>query len=128
VCTQQEYYKMRILLVFVSFLAASYAFVIPHNSLGKQKIPSCRYLSEEDIPTDSEEKTVSPQVKCPKCDKCDGSGRILGGIAVVLPWWPIKAYRPCPDFIDRGGKYTRIGQPLDEIAFGRDSSYDRNNF
>jgi len=39
--------------------------------------------------------TPKPVVKCPNCDKCDGSGRILGGIAVVLPWWPIKAYRPC---------------------------------
>ena len=50
--------------------------------------------------------------------------RILGGIGVVAPWWPIKAYRPCPNFIDRGGVYQRSGQGLDEIAFGRDSSYD----
>ena len=40
-------------------------------------------------------ETPKPVVKCPHCDRCDGSGRILGGIAVVLPWWPIKAYRPC---------------------------------
>jgi len=50
--------------------------------------------------------------------------RILGGIGVVLPWWPIKAYRPCPNFINAGGRYVRTGQPLDEIAFGRDSTYD----
>ena len=49
--------------------------------------------------------------------------RILGGIAVVLPWWPIKAYRPCPNFIKNGGRYVRSGQGLDEIAFGRDSSF-----
>lgn len=62
-------------------------------------------------------------VKCPDCDLCDGSGRILGGIGTVLDWWPIKAYRPCPNFIERGGRYVRSGQGLDEIAFGRDSTF-----
>lgn len=47
------------------------------------------------------------------------TNRILGGIPTILPWWPIKPYRPCPNFIANGGKYSRIGQPLDEIAFGR---------
>jgi hypothetical protein len=60
-----------------------------------------------------------PEVRCPNCEKCDGSGRILGGIPLILPWWPIKPYRPCPNFIANGGQYSRIGQPLDEIAFGR---------
>lgn len=67
-----------------------------------------------------------PAVKCPDCDMCDGSGRISGGIGAVLDWWPIKAYRPCPNFIERGGFYARSGQGLDEIAFGRDSKYDPN--
>lgn len=48
---------------------------------------------------------------------------ILGGIGTVLEWWPIKAYRPCPNFIERGGRYVRSGQGLDEIAFGRDSTF-----
>ena len=65
-----------------------------------------------------------PPVKCPDCDLCDGSGRIEGGIGTVLKFWPIKAYRPCPNFIERGGMYQRSGQGLDEIAFGRDSKYD----
>lgn len=42
---------------------------------------------------------------------------------MVLDWWPIKAYRPCPNFIERGGRYVRSGQGLDEIAFGRDSTF-----
>jgi len=62
-------------------------------------------------------------VKCPDCDLCDGSGRIIGGLGLVIDWWPIKAFRPCPNFIDRGGTYIRSGQGLDEIAFGRDSSF-----
>ena len=49
--------------------------------------------------------------------------RIAGGIGAVLPWIPIKAFRPCPNFIDRGGMYERAGQGLDEIAFGRDSTF-----
>eukprot|EP00804_Cyclotella_cryptica_P016139 CCRYP_004241-RB/>CCRYP_004241-RB protein AED:0.11 eAED:0.11 QI:159/1/1/1/1/1/3/366/162 len=65
------------------------------------------------------EKNSQASVPCPDCDLCDGSGRILGGIGTVLEWWPIKAYRPCPNFVERGGKYVRSGQGLDEIAFGR---------
>jgi len=49
--------------------------------------------------------------------------RILGGIGVVLEWWPIKAYRPCPNLVERGGEYVRSGQGLDEIAFGRDPTF-----
>jgi hypothetical protein len=67
-------------------------------------------------------------VKCPKCDRCDGSGRILGGLGVIAPWWPIKAYRPCPNFIEAGGNYERAGQGLDEIAFGRDKSYNSDEY
>ena len=78
--------------------------------------------------TAEEEKAPpKPAVKCPDCDLCDGSGRIEGGIGVVLKWWPIKAYRPCPNFVDRGGFYQRSGQGLDEIAFGRDSTFDPNS-
>lgn len=73
--------------------------------------------------TSTEETPKVVAVKCPDCDLCDGSGRILGGIGTVLTWWPIKAYRPCPNFIENGGRYVRSGQGLDEIAFGRDSTF-----
>ena len=34
----------------------------------------------------------SDNVKCPDCDICDGSGRLIGGIGSVpgFRWWPIK--------------------------------------
>ena len=51
--------------------------------------------------------------------------RIAGGIGAVIPWIPIKAFRPCPNFINRGGMYERAGQGLDEIAFGRDSTFTK---
>ena len=92
-----------------------------------------RFATEEDVSADditssdndsnTEEDSPKINVKCPDCDLCDGSGRILGGIGTVLEWWPIKAYRPCPNFIERGGRYVRSGQGLDEIAFGRDSTF-----
>ncbi len=41
---------------------------------------------------------------------------------MLIPAWPIKAYRPCPNFIERGGQYIRSGQSLDEIAFGGEKS------
>ncbi|VVA94634.1 unnamed protein product [Arabis nemorensis] len=52
---------------------------------------------------------------------CNGEGRIQGGIATVpgFGWWPIKAYRPCPAFVEAGGRYRRLGQSMDEVAFGR---------
>ncbi|KAJ7536724.1 hypothetical protein O6H91_12G079700 [Diphasiastrum complanatum] len=57
---------------------------------------------------------------------CDGSGRIQGGIGVVpgFTWWPIKAYRPCPAFLEAGGKYKRRGQSLNEVAFGQKANDD----
>jgi hypothetical protein len=65
-------------------------------------------------------------VKCPDCDLCDGSGRIAGGIGAVFSWIPIKAYRPCPNYVARGNVYVRAGQALDEIAFGRDQEFKKN--
>lgn len=78
--------------------------------------------SSGDVP----EVVPKVSVKCPNCDLCDGSGRIIGGLGAIplFSWWPIKAYRPCPNFIENGGQYVRSGQGLDEIAFGRDSSYN----
>eukprot|EP00970_Alexandrium_tamarense_P013590 scaffold3521_cov195-Alexandrium_tamarense.AAC.24 len=74
----------------------------------------------ESVDIKSAEVSGEPKiaVKCPDCDLCDGSGRILGGIGTVLEWWPIKAYRPCPNFVDRGGKYERSGQG--KFLFGFD--------
>ena len=85
------------------------------------------YLSDE-TPSESDGSSSAsaaassgdPKVVCPNCDLCDGSGRIAGGLGAVVTWLPIKAYRPCPNFIERGGNYQRTGQPLDEIAFGKD--------
>jgi hypothetical protein len=90
---------------------------------------SAIFMSDEDVlaPQESTPPPSQPSVRCPNCDKCDGSGRILGGIPTILPWWPIKPYRPCPNFIANGGQYTRIGQPLDEIAFGRSGNVDEDD-
>ena len=81
----------------------------------------------EEVSAKGEVATPTPAVaeKCPDCDMCDGSGRIAGGIGAVLPWIPIKAYRPCPKLIESGGFYERSGQGLDEIAFGRDSTFEK---
>ncbi|CAM6128924.1 unnamed protein product [Calypogeia fissa] len=66
---------------------------------------------------------------CGKAEKlggCDGEGRIQGGIGAVpgFGWWPIRAFRPCPAFIETGGRYQRIGQSLEEVAFGRKGMED----
>lgn len=55
---------------------------------------------------------------------CNGEGRIQGGIATVpgFGWWPIKAYRPCPAYLQSGGRYRRTGQSMDQVVSGRPSS------
>jgi len=76
---------------------------------------------------------------------CSGDGRVQGGIGAVpgFRWWvmtstdvrsraishsryarsfarwPIKAYRPCPKAAEKGIEYTRKGQGVDEVMFGR---------
>ncbi|BBN06030.1 hypothetical protein MPTK1_3g17830 [Marchantia polymorpha subsp. ruderalis] len=83
-------------------------------------------------PTEDKSAFGVPQGGCAACGKpekvggCNGEGRIQGGIGAVpgFGWWPIKAFRPCPAFVESGGKYRRIGQSLDEVAFGRAAASD----
>lgn len=42
--------------------------------------------------------------------------RISGGVGALVPWLPIKAYRPCPSFTEAKYKYTRQGQSLNEVC------------
>ncbi|KAI0562677.1 hypothetical protein FGB62_55g054 [Gracilaria domingensis] len=69
--------------------------------------------------------------ECPACGRaegvaggCDGTGRIAGGLGAVVNWWPIKAYRPCPEYLKAKKTYKRSGQSLEEIAFGRKGAGD----
>uniref|UniRef100_A0A7R9ZUH7 Uncharacterized protein n=1 Tax=Pseudo-nitzschia arenysensis TaxID=697910 RepID=A0A7R9ZUH7_9STRA len=102
----------------------SFVPTVSHSRLNTISLGESEGSSETEVSAE-EDSTPPPQpVKCPDCDMCDGSGRIEGGIGTVLKFWPIKAYRPCPRFIENGGFYARSGQGLDEIAFGRDSKYD----
>mmetsp|Transcript_11406 Transcript_11406/g.13008 ORF Transcript_11406/g.13008 Transcript_11406/m.13008 type:complete len:141 (-) Transcript_11406:391-813(-) len=108
-----------------SRLANAFVVLPGQSQITSQSNLIRRFMSDEQEPQNEQGEMpdgFSPPVaavKCPDCNKCDGSGRILGGIGVVLTWWPIKAYRPCPEFVNSGGQYTRKGQALDEIAFGR---------
>uniref|UniRef100_A0A7S0G433 Uncharacterized protein n=1 Tax=Rhodosorus marinus TaxID=101924 RepID=A0A7S0G433_9RHOD len=54
---------------------------------------------------------------CPGCRRVNCDGRIQGGIGAIplFSWWPIKAYRPCPEYI-KTKKYKRAGQNLAEIG------------
>eukprot|EP00195_Chlamydomonas_chlamydogama_P010511 CAMPEP_0202899736 /NCGR_PEP_ID=MMETSP1392-20130828/7882_1 /ASSEMBLY_ACC=CAM_ASM_000868 /TAXON_ID=225041 /ORGANISM="Chlamydomonas chlamydogama, Strain SAG 11-48b" /LENGTH=137 /DNA_ID=CAMNT_0049585991 /DNA_START=50 /DNA_END=463 /DNA_ORIENTATION=- len=51
---------------------------------------------------------------------CDGQGRVLGGLGSVpgFGWWPIKAYRPCPELSNKGIEYVRKGQATNDVLFG----------
>jgi hypothetical protein len=79
-----------------------------------------------EVSTSQLTRSFSPTA-CQACGKeekvggCNGEGRILGGLSSVpgFGWFPIKAYRPCPAFVEAGGRYKRQGQSLEEVAFGR---------
>eukprot|EP00466_Bigelowiella_natans_P014892 jgi/Bigna1/85074/estExt_fgenesh1_pg.C_20106 len=71
------------------------------------------------------EEFSEPEQKCPGCGKiggpdwgCNGQGNQMGGLALVFPWWPIKVYRPCPEYLAAGGSYNPAGQGVEEILFG----------
>ncbi|PIA34772.1 hypothetical protein AQUCO_03700205v1 [Aquilegia coerulea] len=94
--------------------------------------PSASSLVEEEKSSTQAGITDEDAVKlplsgCKACGReeiengCNGEGRIQGGIATVpgFGWWPIKAYRPCPGFVESGGRYRRRGQSMDEVAWGR---------
>ncbi|XP_057415369.1 uncharacterized protein LOC130710202 isoform X2 [Lotus japonicus] len=83
--------------------------------------------SADELPIPDQSSYTTKQSGCKACGReeiergCNGEGRIQGGIATVpgFGWWPIKAYRPCPEFLASGGRYRRQGQSMDEVAFGR---------
>ncbi|KAE8708539.1 putative Glucan endo-1,3-beta-glucosidase precursor [Hibiscus syriacus] len=94
-------------------------------------IPFSSAASSDGVAVESESSTMvavedPPFRGCKACGKdelergCNGEGRIQGGIATVpgFGWWPIKAYRPCPAFVASGGRYTRRGQSMDDVASG----------
>mmetsp|Transcript_19820 Transcript_19820/g.25518 ORF Transcript_19820/g.25518 Transcript_19820/m.25518 type:complete len:126 (+) Transcript_19820:176-553(+) len=115
------------LVVMTSFLMAlNEGFSVVSKPPAKAYIHRLSMSEEVVEASEVQGEPPKPQVKCPDCDMCDGSGRILGGLGALLPWVPIKAYRPCPNFVERGGRYQRSGQGLDEIAFGRDSSFKKD--
>ena len=74
----------------------------------------------DDVQSD-EDTELTVQLSTPKCDfpGCDGNGRAMGGLAAIplFEWWPIKAYRPCPKCAERGVRYSRSGQTLDEVCY-----------
>ncbi|KAL1569192.1 hypothetical protein AAHA92_00701 [Salvia divinorum] len=81
---------------------------------------------EEEQSYDGVSSTSASLTGCNACGReeiergCNGEGRIQGGIATVpgFGWWPIKAYRPCPAYLQSGGRYRRTGQSMDEVVSG----------
>ena len=55
---------------------------------------------------------------------CDGTGKMQGGIATYpgFGWWPIKVFRPCPEYVRGGYIYKREGQTMDQVLFSEPSN------
>ena len=121
-----------LLILLICVITVLHSFVIPpHPLISIYRLKSTENdnppssLPPPQVASSSPPPPPPPQVACPDCDQCDGSGRIAGGLATIplFSFWPIKAYRPCPNFTKRGGIYLKSGQSLDEIAFGRQEGY-----
>lgn len=102
---------------------------LSNTSSTRQTLVLCQVETSSSDKANPEQNTRIE--KCPGCGRaggpvsgCNGEGRIIGGLGAVVSWWPIKAYRPCPDFLNTKKKYQRAGQSLDEIAFGRKGQDD----
>ena len=54
---------------------------------------------------------------------------MIGGLGAVpfFGWWPIKAYRPCPNLEEAGIEYQRKGQILNDVMFGGGSLDQKAN-
>lgn len=97
------------------------------------RLRALRMTSGEGTPSSSAGEAVAA-VKCAGCGRaggpvggCNADGRVAGGLGAVFAWWPIKAYRPCPELIKAKKTYRRAGQSLDEIAFGRKGTGDEKS-
>lgn len=101
----------------------------PHVSWMSNRTVAAQSSSPTENENQVQEVSMSDANTCPTCgiakDKmafgCDGSGRIMGGLAAIpgFGWWPIKAYRPCGKAVEAGVEYKRKGQGVDEVMFGR---------
>jgi len=78
-------------------------------------------------PNEKESPNCGPCKMAPLCSGefasqgCDGTGRISGGVGAVLPWFPVKVYRPCPSYLAAGYQYKREGQTMDQVLFSEPS-------
>jgi len=110
----------RVLLFFATALAFFFNTYLAYRGTGK--LPN--RLSFSSICVSLSDESVRPCPMAAKCsgqyrkgqneacrkitiphyffvsDGCDGSGKIMGGIGTVAPWWPIKVYRPCPSYLE----------------------------
>ncbi len=82
---------------------------------GRAALPASSRMSSQASPVSVRSQGEAGQAAAGRqrqqcgCGECDGEGRIIGGMGAVpgFGWWPIKAYRPCPNFTKTGQTYKR---------------------
>ena len=112
-----------VLAVLVSFSSSLVTLNLIHSRLSRLAMSDAAFGGEA-----SAQDRCGPCPLAPKCSGeyrekgCDGDGKIQGGIATVLPWWPIKVFRPCPSYQAAGYVYKREGQTMDQVLFSEPSN------
>jgi hypothetical protein len=103
-----------------------------------QYVHSLRIMKSLRSPTSSSSSSSTTRLydgsgtcpNAPKCNGefrsqgCDGTGKVLGGLASVpgFSWFPAKVYRPCPSYLKAGYVYRREGQTMDQVLFSEPSN------
>lgn len=109
------------LSILLAGLQMSYSFSLSTRTLSSRRV----------LRASTTDEPCAQQTKCPLAAKCSGEwrekgcsgdGKIQGGIATVLPWWPIKVFRPCPSYLEAGYVYRREGQTMDQVLFSEPST------
>ena len=134
--TRLHHIIIAVLLLFSAVLG--YRFGLKPNIRGlllsrkiMREISSKLPMSDDsDASAQEMKETLPPKGTSPKncpfhpgCG-CDGTGKMQGGIATYpyFGWWPIKVYRPCPEYVAGGYIYKREGQTMDQVLFSEPST------
>lgn len=123
-------FQVSLLVVVFVCLCSCFGYMFPVHSFQHTTPLSKGLLISTRLYDASGGSACGPCPNAPKCNGeflnqgCDGTGKVLGGLASVpgFSWFPAKVYRPCPSYLKAGYVYRREGQTMDQVLFSEPSN------